>query len=61
MPIRRKTMKTVKISLSDIVKKYNIDPKIARRRLRNSGVRRPVAGWVFPAARRVEIVKVVRG
>jgi len=50
-----------KISLTEIAKQYKIDPKIARRRIRKSAFHKTANGWVFPIAKRAEVVKIVKG
>jgi hypothetical protein len=50
-----------KITLSEIAKALKVDAKIARRRMRNSGTKKPAAGWVFPIGRKAEIAKIVKG
>ena len=43
------------ITLTQIAEANGINKKIARRRMRDAGIRRPRAGWVFVAGRRREI------
>lgn len=50
-----------KITLSAIAKSLKVSAKVARRRVRTAQVRKPKDGWVFPAAKRAEISKIVRG
>lgn len=49
------------ITLTQIAEANGINKKIARRRMRDAGIRRPRAGWVFVAGRRREITRIARG
>jgi hypothetical protein len=49
------------ITVSQIAKSLRVPAKVARRRLRTAEVRRPKDGWVFPVAKKAQIVKIVRG
>lgn len=44
-----------------VARRNKVNPKIARRRLRDAGYVRPAAGWVFFATQHREIARVVRG
>lgn len=49
------------VTLSDIAKSMKMDPKTARRRLRNSQMKKPKSGWIFAIKQRPAIVKLLKG
>ena len=49
------------ITVAEIAKSLKTDPKVARARLRSAKVKKPKEGWTFPAARKAEISKVIKG
>jgi hypothetical protein len=55
------TTKTKTFTLTEVAKKLKIDPKIARRRIRDAGLHKREEGWIFPAAKRTHVVKIVKG
>jgi len=47
------------VTLTDIARELNVNPKIARRRLRDAGIKKPAAGWSFYPSRKKAIAKIV--
>jgi len=54
--------KQATFSLSDECRRHKIQPKAARRRLREAGEKKPREGWgAIPMSRRTSVLKIARG
>ncbi len=49
------------MKLKDIAKQINVNPRTARRRLRDAKIAKPGTRWEFPKRQRRQIQRVIRG